>query len=71
MVIRRRFKKSAIGASSVTVVPSTAAEGQSFPLDLPISQIVFSTNAVTPPAEFWGTAIGDGGEYLVTIERVS
>lgn len=72
MRIQRQFKKSAIGASSVTLVPDTGGgEGANYPVDLVISQVVLSTNSVTPYAEFFGTATGDGTKYLVTIERLS
>lgn len=67
MRITRTFKKSAIGASSVTLVPTTAMEPENRPTHMPISQIVVSTNAATPPAGFWGTATTDGTEYIVTI----
>lgn len=70
-LIKRRFAKSAIGATDVTLVPSTAAPDENQPAHLPITQIVLSTNAATPPAEFWGTVTTDGQEYEVTIERVS
>ena len=71
MVVKGHFKKSAIGATDVTLVPSTAAPEESQPAHLPITQIVLSTNAATPPAEFWGTVTTDGQEFEVTIERVS
>ncbi len=70
-LIRRRFKKSAIGATDVTLIPSTLAPDENQPASLPISQIVISTNAATPPANFWGTVAADGQEYIVRIERVS
>lgn len=70
-LVVRRYKKSAIGASSVTLIPTTAADDAILPSHLINSQIVVSTNATTPPSSFWGTAAADGKEYLVTIELVS
>lgn len=69
--IVRSFKKSAIGATDVTLIPSTASDGENHPGHLPASQLVVSTGGATPPAEFWGTAAADGKEYLVTIELKS
>lgn len=71
MMLQRRFKKSAIGASSVTLVPTTVADPQMHPKESIVQQVVVSTNSGTPPASFWGTATADGIEYLVTIERVT
>lgn len=71
METSRRFKKSSVGASSVTLVPTTAADPQNLPEHLTMSQIVVSTNGATPPADFWGTGTTDGVEYIVTIRRVS
>lgn len=71
MLIQRRMKKSAIGASSVTLVPTTVADPQNFPQDYPLSQIVVSTNAVTPPVDFWGKLTTDGIEYEVIIRPVT
>lgn len=68
-VINRGFKKSAIGASSVTLIPTTAGEGESHPSHFPVSQIVVSTNGATPPADFWGTLTTDGVEYEVSIRK--
>jgi len=67
-VITRRYKKSAIGAASVTLVPTTAAADPILPSHLVNSQIVVTT-ANPPPAEFWGTVTTDGIEYEITIER--
>jgi hypothetical protein len=66
---RGRFKKSAIGASSVTLIPSTAspaAMGEGA-----VSQIVVSTGGATPPGSFWGSAVADGIEYEVIFQRKS
>lgn len=70
-LIVRKFKKSSIGASSVTLVPSTSGDGENHPGDLPVSQIVVSTNGATPPSSFWNTVTTDGVEYRVTIEKVT
>lgn len=67
--VQRRMKKSAIGASSVTLVPTTAADPAT-DVDYPISQVVISTSGVTPPIELYGVAVGDGREFLITIEPV-
>lgn len=69
--VSRRMKKSAIGASSVTLVPTTVADPANMPVDYPMSQVVFSTNGVTPPVELWGVAVGDGREFIVTITPVN
>jgi hypothetical protein len=61
----RRFKVSAVGAASVTLIPSTGEDSENHPNHLPISQIVVSTNGATPPAEFWDTIT----EYIVGFER--
>jgi hypothetical protein len=61
----RRFKVSAIGATSVTLIPSTAEDSENHPNHLPISQIVVSTNAAAPPAEFWDAIT----EYLVGFDK--
>jgi hypothetical protein len=66
--VSRRMKLSAIGANSVTLVPTTAADPRNLPVDYPMSQVVISTNGATPPAELWGVAITHGREYRVTIE---
>lgn len=67
----QRLKKSAIGASSVTLVPTTSGPSEALPNHLKGSQLVWSTGGVTPPAEFWGTAVTDGIEYEVSIRRVT
>jgi hypothetical protein len=68
-VITRRMKLSAIGASSVTLIPATDGDGENHPNHLPISQAVFSTNGATPPAEYWGLAITEGMRFKITIEK--
>ncbi|MGH6782817.1 MAG: hypothetical protein ACREB5_12020 [Sphingomonadaceae bacterium] len=71
MITQRRFKKGSIGATSVTLDPSTAGgTAENKPGHLVMSQIVVSTGGATPDAYFWGTAAADGKEYLVTIERI-
>jgi len=72
MEIRCRLKKSAIGGSSVTLVPTTTAgDALTHPEDLPVSQVVVSTNGATPPSSFWGTATTDLKEYEVIIRRLN
>ena len=71
MVLHVRLKKSAIGATDVTLVPSTLADGETSPNHLTVSQAVISTNGATPPGDFWGTVAADGTEYMLTIEQVS
>jgi hypothetical protein len=66
---RGQFKKSAIDATSVTMVPSTASpssmgEGN-------VSEIVVSTNGATPPVSFWGSEVADGIEFVVVFQRRS
>lgn len=62
----RMYKKSAIGGSSVTLIPSTAMPGEVHGEAGAISQIVLTTPS-TPPAAFWGVATADGREYEVLI----
>lgn len=69
--ITRRMKLSAIGASSVTLVPATAGDGANHPSSLPVSQVVVSTNGATPPASFWGLGTGEGRHFKVTIDLES
>lgn len=66
--ITRRMKLSAIGATTVTLVPATVGDGSNHPTDLPISQVVVSTTGATPPASFWGLAITEGRHYKVSFE---
>lgn len=66
-----KFKKSAIGATSVTLIPSTSGFGETLPAHVKASQVVVSTGGATPDPKFWGLAAADGREYLVTIEEVT
>ena len=59
------MKLSAVGATSITLVPATATPSENSPTHLPMSQVVISTNGVTPPAE-WGT-VAQGTEYDVIL----
>jgi len=70
----QRFKKSAIDATTITLVPSTAHESEARPTHLKATQAVI-TYAATPE-NLYGTiaaslGLADDQEYLITIERVS
>jgi hypothetical protein len=69
MVSRNRWKKSAIGATTVTLIPSTKGGGPS-PSYIAPTQIVI-TYPSTPPVDLWGTTTTDGVEYEETIFRTS
>lgn len=66
--ITRRMKKSAIGGTSVTLIPSTLVS-ESDP-HVAISNIVITTPS-TPTAAFFGTAVADGIEFEITLTRKS
>lgn len=71
MEARRRWKKSAIGATTVTLIPSTTGgAGEAHPAHIAPTQVVI-TYPSTPPTEFWGTVTTDGIEYEEIIRRVS
>jgi hypothetical protein len=63
---RLQCQKSAVGASSVTLIPTTTANITQFG-EGAISQIVVSTSGATPSA-FWG-AMNDGVEFDVIFLR--
>jgi hypothetical protein len=67
---RLQLKKSAIDATSVTLIPSTM-NADAMLGDSAISQVVISTSAATPPASFWGTVAADGVEYELVLRRRS
>lgn len=65
----KQMKKSAIGGTSVTLVPETdGSVGQETLPEFNFTQIVVTT-AGTPPAGLWGVAAADGRKYRVTIEE--
>lgn len=69
----QRFKKSAIDATTITLVPSTAHESEARPTHLAATQVVI-TYAATPENLFGTIAaslgLEDGQEYEITIRRV-
>ena len=65
-MVKQLFKKSAVGGTTATLIPSTKNWSESKPTHLNATQIVLTFSAT--PTEFWGTA-GDGNEYEVTIQR--
>ena len=67
---RIQLKKSAVDATSVTLIPSTTANTTQFG-EAAISQVVVSTSGATPPASFWGTTTTDGIEYELILQRKS
>lgn len=69
MRAERRFLKTTIGATSVTLDPAVTSENK--PGQIAMSQIVVSTGGATPDPGFWGTVTTDGARYKVTIERLS
>ena len=72
MEVKRRWKKSAIGASTITLVPSTVGGdgGGAHPSHIAPTQIVI-TYPSTPPSDLWGTVTTDGIEYVEIIRRVT
>jgi hypothetical protein len=66
---RIQLQKSVVGASSVTLIPSTMNPA-SMQGDAAISQVVVSTSAATPPPAFWGVA-SDGVEFELILRRKS
>jgi len=71
MVIQR-FKKSAIDATTITLVPSTAHEAEAKPNHLAATQVVITYTAT--PENLYGLIAGSVGlvddmEYIITIER--
>lgn len=73
-LVVQRFKKSAIDATTITLVPSTAHESEAKPTHLAATQIVV-TYAATPE-NLYGTiaaslGLADDLEYEITIRRLS
>ena len=70
----QRFKKSAIAATTITLIPSTAHESEARPTHLAATECRLTYTA-TPENLFGVVAaslgLEDEQEYLVTIERVS
>jgi len=71
--VAQRFKKSAIDATTITLVPSTAHESEARPTHLAATQVVFTYTAT--PENLYGVVaaslgLEDGQEYIVTIQRV-
>jgi hypothetical protein len=58
-------KKSALGGSTVTLVPEPLF-GDFHPLHLKWTQLVVTTPS-TPAAEAWGTVVNDGKKHYVSI----
>ena len=72
MVIRKRFRATTVGATSVTLTPTLVAEPPSPDADPGIwglGTIVLNLT-VTPNPEWWRTFATSGLEYQVKIERV-
>jgi hypothetical protein len=65
-----KLKKSVLGATSVTLIPSTASDGANRG-EAGITQVVITTGAAVPPVGFWGSVLADGQEYLLILRRVS
>ena len=69
----QRFKKSAIDATTITLVPSTVHEAEARPTHLAATGIVI-TYAATPENLFGAIAaslgLADDQEYIISIERV-
>jgi hypothetical protein len=65
---RVQYKKSAMGASSVTLVPSTMNRDAMNAAE--VTQLVLTTTG-TPPVGFWGTTLTDGVEFEVLIRPKS
>jgi hypothetical protein len=67
--VMKRWKKSAIGGTTVTLIPSTTDQS-SHPGHIAPTQIVI-TYSGTPPTDFWGTTTTDGVEYIEILRRVT
>jgi hypothetical protein len=63
------LKKSAVGATTVTLVPSTQGSGSENKGEAGITQVVITTGAVVPPPAFWGLVAADGMEFLLTVRK--
>jgi hypothetical protein len=70
MNVRRRMKKSAIGATTVTLIPTTAADPEAQPNHAALTQVVL-TFAGVPPADIFGTVITDGLEFIISANTVT
>jgi hypothetical protein len=72
-LVTQRFKKSAIAATTITLVPSTAHESEAKPTHLNATQMVI-TYAATPENMYGVVAaslgLEDEMEYEVTIRRL-
>ena len=73
MVIQR-FKKSAIAATTITLVPTTGAWAEAKPNHLAATEVRLTY--VGTPENLWGTiagsaALNDDQEYEITIQRVT
>ena len=72
-LVVQRFKKSAIDATTITLVPSTAHEAEAKPSHLVATQVVLTY--VATPENLYGTiaaglGLADDMEYEVTIRRL-
>lgn len=71
MELLQRFKKDSQDADTVVLVPSTTLpEGKPNHLKIDTS-ITVEYGAGGAPADFWGTAVTDDVEYLVSIKRAT
>jgi hypothetical protein len=73
-MISQRFKKSAMDATTLTLVPSTVHEAEARPTHLAATQIVLTY--VATPENLYGLIAGSVGladdvEYIVTIRRAT
>jgi len=73
-LVIQRFKKSAIDATTITLVPSTAHESEARPTHLAATQVVFTYTA-TPENLFGAVAaslgLDDDREYEITIRALT
>jgi len=72
-LVTQRFKKSAIDATTITLVPSTVHESEAHPNHLAATQIVVTY--VATPENLYGLIAGGAGltddqEYEVTIRKL-
>lgn len=70
----QRFKKSAIDATTITLVPTTGAWAEAKPSHLAATQVVFTYTGT--PENLFGTiagsaALDEDSEYEISIKRVT
>ena len=67
-IVIQRFKKSAVDATTVTLVPTTGAWAEAKPSHLAATEVVLTFSA--RPENMYG-AVADDQEYEISIKRVT